>query len=665
MLSQTRRKKPAASPPSPELVPAQDLREALSALRQDRTEEGKRTHLAYIHHLVKEAWQLPGRGREVASALCREIRLQGALELLMEMMQSRGTDTRYEAGKLLEQVLITENRDRLARTGLPAILQLSMEREDAALAAIVSGLLQHMFKQSEVTSHLLITNGGLDFILYWCRSKDTTILRHCATALANCAMHGGHANQRLMVEKKAADWLFPLAFAKDKTVQFHACLAITVLATNKEIEREVERSGTLDLVEPFIASLQPEGFVQTWLDSAENSQGRTACELQRLVQLLDSSRVEAQCIAAFYLCVEAALKARQNKTQIFHEVGAAQSLKRIVSYSGHATTSTLAKKALCLMGEDIPRRLSPNVPNWKPLEVQTWLQQVGFATYCERFWDLQVDGDLLLLVSDLELKEDLGIQSSITRRRFTRELSELKTNANYTTCDPSSLSDWLGSIDPHFRQYTYNLVHCGIGKGTLSGVTEEQLVSDCRIENGIHRARIYATGQELLSNLPQSRVETCDGSPDVFISYRRSTGSQLASLLKVHLQLRGLSVFIDVEKLEAGTFEDKLVQSVKRASNFLLVLSANALDKCMDDLELKDWVHKEIVLAMSCNKNIVPIIDQFSWPDPSRLPEDMRDILKFNGVQWVHEYQDASIEKILRFLQTQNNVALPKRDAFS
>lgn len=68
--------------------------------------------------------------------------------------------------------------------------------------------------------------------------------------------------------------------------------------------------------------------------------------------------------------------------------------------------------------------------------------------------------------------------------------------------------------------------------------------------------------------------------------------SSVFSLLKVHLQLRGLSVFIDVEKLEAGTFEDKLVQSVKRASNFLLVLSANALDKCMDDLELKDWVHK-------------------------------------------------------------------------
>lgn len=64
------------------------------------------------------------------------------------------------------------------------------------------------------------------------------------------------------------------------------------------------------------------------------------------------------------------------------------------------------------------------------------------------------------------------------------------------------------------------------------------------------------------------------------------------SLLKVHLQLHGFSVFIDVEKLEAGKFEDKLIQSVLRARNFVLVLSPNALDKCMADPECKDWVHK-------------------------------------------------------------------------
>uniref|UniRef100_UPI00398E4AB4 NAD(+) hydrolase SARM1 n=1 Tax=Pristiophorus japonicus TaxID=55135 RepID=UPI00398E4AB4 len=642
------------------------LEAALRALRAAGNEQEKRDRVAEVLRLVEEAWVLQGLGREVATALCHQIRLQGALDLLVDLLRSADLATRYQAAKLLEQILITENRDRLARTGLGVILDLAKDRDDAQLARIVSGILQHMFKHTEETSHWLITNGGLDSILYWCRSNDLTILRHCAVALANCAMHAGYANQRLMIEKNAADWLFPLAFSKDELVRFHACLAITVLATNKELEKDVEKSGTLDLVEPFIASLHPEQFARNWLDSTDNSQGRTADDLQRLVQLLDSSRLEAQCMATFYLCVEAGIKSRQRQTQIFHEIGATQSLKRLVSYSGNTTVSTLAKKALHLMGEAIPHRLSPAVPNWKPGEVQTWLQQIGFIVYSERFLDLQVDGDLLLMISDSELREDLGIFSSITRRRFFRELTELKTYANYSSCDPSNLADWLGSIDPHFRQYTYNLVQRGIGRETLPRVTDQQLKSDCQIEVGFHRERILSaakgeaqsieqdTDKELINPellLPRAPAEYQQSKgPDVFISYRRSTGSQLASLLKVHLQLRGLSVFIDVEKLEAGKFEDKLTQSLKNAAHFVLVLSPNALDRCMGDSEMRDWVHKEIVMAMNSSKNIVPVAEDFTWPDPSSLPEDMRGILKFNSIMWSHEYQDATIEKILRFL---------------
>lgn len=47
-----------------------------------------------------------------------------------------------------------------------------------------------------------------------------------------------------------------------------------------------------------------------------------------------------------------------------------------------------------------------------------------------------------------------------------------------------------------------------------------------------------------------------------------------------------------MEKLEAGKFEDKLIQSVMGARNFVLVLSAGALDKCKQDHDCKDWVHK-------------------------------------------------------------------------
>lgn len=79
---------------------------------------------------------------------------------------------------------------------------------------------------------------------------------------------------------------------------------------------------------------------------------------------------------------------------------------------------------------------------------------------------------------------------------------------------------------------------------------------------------------------------------DVFVSYRRSNGSQLASLLKVHLQLRGFTVFIDVERLEAGKFDNNLLQSIRQAKHFILVLTPSALDRCKEDYECKDWVHR-------------------------------------------------------------------------
>lgn len=71
--------------------------------------------------------------------------------------------------------------------------------------------------------------------------------------------------------------------------------------------------------------------------------------------------------------------------KIFQEIGAVQSLKRIVMYSSNGTACGLAKRALTMMGEEVPRRILSCVPNWKTCEVQTWLQQVGFSAFCDRF----------------------------------------------------------------------------------------------------------------------------------------------------------------------------------------------------------------------------------------------------------------------------------------
>lgn len=59
---------------------------------------------------------------------------------------------------------------------------------------------------------------------------------------------------------------------------------------------------------------------------------------------------------------------------------------------------------------------------------------------------------------------------------------------------------------------------------------------------------------------------------------------------------------------------------------------------------------QEIVAALTSNCNIIPIIDNFAWPEAEELPEDMRTVCHFNGVRWIHDYQDACVDKLERYV---------------
>lgn len=117
------------------------------------------------------------------------------------------------------------------------------------------------------------------------------------------------------------------------------------------------------------------------------------------------------------------------------------------------------------------------------------------------------------------------VDSVLLYSRFLRDLRVLKMYANYSTCDPNNLADWLAEVDPRFRQYTYGLVQSGVDRRTLCSLTEQQLQSDCMVENGIHRAKIMASAHRPVE---PSLTDAHPAGPDVFISYRRTTGSQLA-----------------------------------------------------------------------------------------------------------------------------------------
>lgn len=547
-----------------------------------------------------------------------------------------------------------------------------------------TGLLEHLFQHNEVTCSDVVKLGGLDAVVRECRRSDVEILRHCAGALANLSLYGGAENQEAMIKRQVPEWLFPLAFHTDDNIKYYACLAIAVLAANKEIEAAVLQSVALNLVEPFVSTHNPNEFANTvaltWQHHVRRGMKQSKNWLQRLVPVLNSKREEARNLAAFHFCMEAGiLQKMRGSTQIFKEIGAIEALKSVAA-SPSAIASKYAAQALRLVGEEVPHKLSQKVPLWSVEDVKEWVRQIGFADHCDSFADpCKVDGDLLLQLTEDMLRDDVGMRNAILRKRFMRELASLKKmvrflsgfsldssrltfyslfpfQADYTSCDKTNLNDFLQSLDPSFCAYTYSMINAGVDKKGLRLLSEEQLLMECGIVNSIHRQRIYDAirGENGFYDCLENK------SLDAFISYRRSTGSQLASLLKgtidsqnlasvtrvdavynaVHLQLRNFTVFIDVERLEAGKFDNNLLQSIGQAKYFLLVLTAGALDRCRGDDECKDWVHREIVAALNSKCEIIPIIDiNFQWPQPEDLPEDMRAVCYFNGVRWVHDYQ--------------------------
>ncbi|CAH0604789.1 unnamed protein product [Chrysodeixis includens] len=615
-------------------------------------------HFKKLNDMLRRAWAVPTYGHELGYSLCNTLRESGGLDILMaNCLEYNNPELQFSSAKLLEQCLTTENRAHVVENGLEKVVNVACSCSKHANSVDHSrtgtGILEHLFKHSESTCGDVIKLGGLDAVLFECRKNDVETLRHCATALANLSLYGGAENQEAMIKRKVPMWLFPLAFHNDDNIKYYACLAIAVLVANKEIEAAVLKSGTLNLVEPFVTSHNPSEFAKSNLAHAH---GQSKNWLKRLVPVLSSKREEARNLAAFHFCMEAGIKKQQGNTEIFREIGAIESLKKVASCP-NAVASKYAAQALRLVGEEVPHKLSQQVPLWSIEDVREWVKQIGFSEYATNFYESKVDGDLLLQITEENLKEDIGLQNGIRRKRFTRELQQLKKMADYTSRDTSSLNDFLQGIGPEYTIYTYSMLNAGVDKESIRGLSDEQLENECRIVNSIHRLRILNAIKEYENSLPSKGEENMEKNLDVFVSYRRSNGSQLASLLKVHLQLRGFTVFIDVERLEAGKFDNNLLQSIRQAKHFLLVLTPNALDRCKTDSDRKDWVHRETVAALQSQCNIVPIIDNFEWPKAEELPEDMRAVCHFNGVRWIHDYQDACVDKLESFLRGKSNIA--------
>ena len=105
---------------------------------------------------------------------------------------------------------------------------------------------------------------------------------------------------------------------------------------------------------------------------------------------------------------------------------------------------------------------------------------------------------------------------------------------------------------------------------------------------------------------------------DVFISYRRDKGAQIARNLQQALEKLGLRVFFDMEELTDGKFNDKLYDAIEQSKNVIFLMTEGALARCVNE---GDWVRKELEHAMTSGRTLVPVAPtgtEISFPEDCR-----------------------------------------------
>ncbi len=143
---------------------------------------------------------------------------------------------------------------------------------------------------------------------------------------------------------------------------------------------------------------------------------------------------------------------------------------------------------------------------------------------------------------------------------------------------------------------------------------------------------------------------------DVFVSYRRSS-FESANLIAEKLRSMGYSVFFDVESLRSGNFNEQLFNVIDNCSDFVLVLPPNALDRCVNE---DDWVRKEVIRAMQCKKNIIPVmLSGFTWPE--QMPEQMQGLVYYQAITAGEtEFFDMSMKRLATYLKCKPHKDLRK-----
>ena len=146
-------------------------------------------------------------------------------------------------------------------------------------------------------------------------------------------------------------------------------------------------------------------------------------------------------------------------------------------------------------------------------------------------------------------------------------------------------------------------------------------------------------------------------SCDIFISYRRHLGRDIARSVQLKLQLLGYTnVFFDYESIRDGVFNTQIIDAIYSCKDFLLLLSPESMERCSNR---GDWVAREIRTALKYDRKIIPLVLESDFKWPQSFPSDLAPVksIQFHKLLY-DEYFDDSIRKLSQRLNTslQNGV---------
>jgi len=111
------------------------------------------------------------------------------------------------------------------------------------------------------------------------------------------------------------------------------------------------------------------------------------------------------------------IKKQLSKKSVSSAINVIKPLKKVAICSND-TASRLADQSCQSIAEEVPYRLNTSVHQWSAEDVRKWFKKNGFSDFANNLLENQVDGDLLLRLTEDELKNEIGIHNGIMKNRY-------------------------------------------------------------------------------------------------------------------------------------------------------------------------------------------------------------------------------------------------------